>query len=131
MDDAKDGDVQKKMMPWRLMLPEDDLGLDLEDDYSKKKQKMGGLVLVTSLIDRIPNLGGESQSKLQSAHIHPRSYTCLRGRAIRFQPQYVLKLMPRIIFILLVCNPCLPLLTCYGLLAPQDSVTHNCSSTVI
>ena len=51
-------DVQKKIIPWKAMLPEltDDLG-DLEV-RCKKQHHPGGLVLVTSLINKKPNLGG-------------------------------------------------------------------------
>ena len=54
------GDVQKKMIPWRAMLPQNELELDYQNDYAQKKQTVSeGLVLVTSLIDKLPNLGGE------------------------------------------------------------------------
>ena len=52
-------DVQKKVIPWRLMLPEQELETGLQEEYMKKRQKTGGLVLVASLIDKIPNLGGK------------------------------------------------------------------------
>lgn len=59
-DGVEEGDVQKKVIPWRYMLPSQELEVDLQDDYSKKTQNnTGGLILVTSLIDKIPNLGGE------------------------------------------------------------------------
>ena len=41
------------------MLPQQDLDLD-QDEVSTKQQKTSGLVLVTSLIDKIPNLGGKT-----------------------------------------------------------------------
>lgn len=53
-----EGDVQKKIMPWRLMLPDDEVQEELE--YSNRKRDEEGLVVVTSLIDKIPNLGGRS-----------------------------------------------------------------------
>ncbi|GFR98332.1 tRNA (guanosine(18)-2'-O)-methyltransferase [Elysia marginata] len=51
------GDVQKKIMPWRQMSPDQDTEAELT---SKQRQRGldGGLVLVTSLIDKVPNLGG-------------------------------------------------------------------------
>ena len=56
--DPSEGDVQKKMMPWRCMLPEADLSV--AEEYTKKQQRqVGQLVLVTSLVDKIPNLGGK------------------------------------------------------------------------
>lgn len=56
------GDVQKKLIPWRGMLPDQDLELDISSNgQSKKQSKAGGLVVVTSLIDKVPNLGGQSQ----------------------------------------------------------------------
>jgi hypothetical protein len=57
-EDMTSGDVQKKMMPWRVMLPETELDADLLEDYNRKQHKAGGMVLVTSLVDKIPNLGG-------------------------------------------------------------------------
>ena len=60
-EQVTEGDVQKKMMPWRAMIPEAELEADLVEEYSKKRQQSGGLVLVTSLIDKIPNLGGKAE----------------------------------------------------------------------
>ncbi|XP_076099114.1 tRNA (guanosine(18)-2'-O)-methyltransferase TARBP1-like isoform X1 [Mytilus galloprovincialis] len=56
LEDNVEGDVQKKIMPWKLMLPDDEVQDELE--YSNKKRDDDGLVVVTSLIDKIPNLGG-------------------------------------------------------------------------
>ena len=56
-----EGDVQKKVIPWRSMFPEE----EEEDeewagpDKGKKKHLPGGLIVVTSLIDKVPNLGGK------------------------------------------------------------------------
>ncbi|ELU08602.1 hypothetical protein CAPTEDRAFT_220697 [Capitella teleta] len=50
---SAEGDIQKKIIPWQSMIPEQDLDLT-----SRKRVKRGGLVLVTSLIDKVPNLGG-------------------------------------------------------------------------
>lgn len=58
-DDIKtktDGDVQKKIMPWRQMVPDEVSNDDLE--MERLTQPKDGLVLVTSLIDKLPNLGG-------------------------------------------------------------------------
>ncbi len=58
------GDVQKKIIPWRSMLPSNDLHLDLETDQVNKgsRSRGDGLILVTSLIDKPTNLGGESKN---------------------------------------------------------------------
>ena len=50
------GDIQKKIMPWRLMNPDDEVMEELE--YAKRRHRSDGLILVTSLIDKVPNLGG-------------------------------------------------------------------------
>lgn len=51
------GDMQKKIMPWRLMNPDDEVMEELE--YAKRQRQSDGLILVTSLIDKVPNLGGQ------------------------------------------------------------------------
>ncbi|RUS72993.1 hypothetical protein EGW08_019241 [Elysia chlorotica] len=51
------GDVQKKIMPWRQMSPDQDTEAELASSQ-RQKGRDGGLVLVTSLIDKVPNLGG-------------------------------------------------------------------------
>ena len=56
--ESMDGDVQKKIIPWRLMTP--DSHAEQEYSYRKKGRKPDGLVLVTSLINKVPNLGGEN-----------------------------------------------------------------------
>ena len=69
------GDIQKKLVPWRSMVPEQDLQLDTAS-YSKKQHSLGGLVLVTSLIDKIPNLGGQSVITTTDVHyntVKPKS----------------------------------------------------------
>ena len=63
---SRSGNVQKKMVPWQsllMALPGHDDPVDLElnlNDHSSRSssQSTASLVLVTSLIDRIPNLGG-------------------------------------------------------------------------
>ncbi|XP_046546005.1 probable methyltransferase TARBP1 isoform X2 [Haliotis rubra] len=55
--EVTEGNVQKKIMPWRLMTPDEDSNPDNEMNV-KKVHKAGGLVLITSLIDKLPNLGG-------------------------------------------------------------------------
>jgi tRNA G18 (ribose-2'-O)-methylase SpoU len=52
-----DGIVQRKMIPWRSLLPE----VKYNDD-AKVRRSVGKLIVVTSLVDRIPNLGGLCQS---------------------------------------------------------------------
>ena len=54
--DGVEGNIQKKIIPWRLMTPDEHA--EQEYSYRKKGGKPDGLVLVTSLIDKIPNLGG-------------------------------------------------------------------------
>lgn len=44
-------------MPWKLMIPDEEVQDELE--YSNRKKDDEGLIVVTSLIDKIPNLGGE------------------------------------------------------------------------
>ncbi|XP_053399349.1 probable methyltransferase TARBP1 [Mercenaria mercenaria] len=54
--DDTESDVQKKIMPWRqMMLDEETMS---EVDHGVKQHIEGGLVVVTSLINKIPNLGG-------------------------------------------------------------------------
>ena len=59
--DSVEGDVQKKIVPWNCMLPEEDLDPELQADYNQKRQRSTGLVLVTSLINKVPNLGGSHE----------------------------------------------------------------------
>ncbi|KAL3874090.1 hypothetical protein ACJMK2_037153 [Sinanodonta woodiana] len=54
--DDVEGDVQKKIMPWKVMVPDEETTLELE--HGIKTLEMEGLVVVTSLIDKTPNLGG-------------------------------------------------------------------------
>ncbi|XP_046337095.2 probable methyltransferase TARBP1 isoform X3 [Haliotis rufescens] len=56
-EEVTEGNVQKKIMPWRLMTPDEDSHPDNKMNL-KKVHKAGGLILVTSLIDKLPNLGG-------------------------------------------------------------------------
>ncbi|KAK6998100.1 methyltransferase TARBP1 [Biomphalaria glabrata] len=53
--ESADGDVQKKIMPWRQMSPDQETEAEL--DFQRVKPT-GRLILVTSLIDKVPNLGG-------------------------------------------------------------------------
>jgi tRNA(Leu) C34 or U34 (ribose-2'-O)-methylase TrmL len=50
--DDEDSVIQKKIMPWMSMMEEED------ESRSAKKRAFPDLILVTSLIDRLPNLGG-------------------------------------------------------------------------
>lgn len=58
------GNVQKKMVPWQSLLTLPGNGLEdlscLNDHSSSRSSSRStdSLILVTSLIDRIPNLGG-------------------------------------------------------------------------
>ena len=56
---AADGNVQKKIIPWMSMLPRENLEDGLTDDLLAKQKREGKLVLVASLIEKVPNLGGE------------------------------------------------------------------------
>lgn len=49
--------VQRKITPWKSMISELTAPLDLPD-MAEPKQQRGGLILVASLIDKPPNLGG-------------------------------------------------------------------------
>jgi len=49
-------DVQKKLTSWRSLLPD-----DVTDDDSQTRRTVGDLVVVCSLVDRLPNLGGENE----------------------------------------------------------------------
>ncbi|XP_052769493.1 probable methyltransferase TARBP1 [Mya arenaria] len=49
-------DVQKKIMPWRQMLLEEEVVSEV--DHGVKVGPTDGLVVVTSLINKVPNLGG-------------------------------------------------------------------------
>lgn len=44
--------VQKKLVPWHAMIPEQDLASEL------RQKRQEGLIVVASLIDCLPNLGG-------------------------------------------------------------------------
>ena len=50
-------DIQKKIMPWRVLPSTDDVILQSELD-KKKDSKTSQLVLCAVLVDKIPNLGG-------------------------------------------------------------------------
>ena len=53
------GNVQKKAMPWVGLTPTDAIDADVVDDVmSTKKGRTGDMIVVASLIDKIPNLGG-------------------------------------------------------------------------
>ena len=52
-----EGNVQKKLIPWTSMLPEQELEPELVEELPPRPET-GGLVVVTSLIDKVPNLGG-------------------------------------------------------------------------
>ena len=51
------GDVQKKIMPWKQMVPDEETTQEME--YGVKERHEDGLVVVTSLISKVPNLGGK------------------------------------------------------------------------
>ena len=54
------GDVQQKISPWSVLPPEPEAALDQDSQrlLAQQKRAAGGLVVVASLIDRAPNLGG-------------------------------------------------------------------------
>ena len=53
------------------MLPQTELELEYQDENTQKKQfgASDGLVLVTSLVDKIPNLGGKSMRWENRMHV--------------------------------------------------------------
>lgn len=59
-DDEEEGEkqmtsFQKKILPWQMMLETD---VDLTKSLVQKKRRRNSLIVVASLIDRIPNLAG-------------------------------------------------------------------------
>ena len=56
LSDHGDGDVQKKIMPWKQMVPDEETALEI--DHGVKSRNEDGLIVVTSLINKVPNLGG-------------------------------------------------------------------------
>jgi tRNA G18 (ribose-2'-O)-methylase SpoU len=48
--------VQKKLVPWRAMIPDQNLASEL------KQKRAEGLIVVASLINCLPNLGGLSRT---------------------------------------------------------------------
>ena len=54
-------DLQKKIMPWTTMFADDDPFSSISDEQSSKACHQD-LVVVASLIDKIPNLGGLCRS---------------------------------------------------------------------
>ena len=57
--ESASGNVQKKVTPWKMMLPDVD-SLAMSSVANKKKTSSSGAEFITiaSLIDRVPNLGG-------------------------------------------------------------------------
>ena len=56
---ASTGTVQKKVVPWIGLTPADALDADVVDDVmSTRKRRAGEMIVVASLIDKLPNLGG-------------------------------------------------------------------------
>ena len=49
---------QKKLVPWRSLIPDHELRPSTAEPVVKKE----GLIVVASLIDRLPNLGGLSRT---------------------------------------------------------------------
>lgn len=54
--DDNEGDVQKKIMPWRQMMLDEEAMSEVE--HGVKQHIEDRLVVVTSLINKVPNLGG-------------------------------------------------------------------------
>lgn len=54
------GDVQKKIMPWKVIPPDEDMMTEMQQQRMANLQKSsaGNLIVVASLIDKAPNLGG-------------------------------------------------------------------------
>ncbi|XP_074640715.1 tRNA (guanosine(18)-2'-O)-methyltransferase TARBP1-like [Tubulanus polymorphus] len=53
-----DGDVQRKITPWRTMFPNEEAQREIEDRKVSHHNSDAGILLVASLVDKIPNLGG-------------------------------------------------------------------------
>lgn len=58
-DGEDERDVQKKIMPWRQMMLDEEVVTEVE--HGVKQPAGGGLVVVTSLISKVPNLGGNNK----------------------------------------------------------------------
>lgn len=54
-------DAQKKMMPWKSINPVSEDRLD-QARSSEIRERNYGIIVVASLVDRIPNLGGLARS---------------------------------------------------------------------
>lgn len=54
------GDVQKKITPWKVILPDEEIMSEIQQQRMANLQKnsTGQLIVVASLIDKAPNLGG-------------------------------------------------------------------------
>jgi len=50
--------VQKKPVSYRSLVP--------DDDQSQTRRTVGDIVVVASLVDRLPNIGGNNNATLQS-----------------------------------------------------------------
>ena len=61
LDQEESSNLQKKIMPWTTMFSDDDQLLKLESNEPSSKACQD-LVVVASLIDKIPNLGGLCRS---------------------------------------------------------------------
>ena len=79
-----DGDVQKKMIPWSAMLPQLEERDSGEEVTQQQRPGAGELILVTSLIDKIPNLGGKC-SKNKKTFIAPKYSETLVQRCFKIK----------------------------------------------
>jgi len=53
-------DVQKKIMPWKVIPPDEEMMSEMQEQrmVNLQKSSSGNLIVVASLIDKAPNLGG-------------------------------------------------------------------------
>ena len=54
------GDVQKKIRPWKVISPDEEMMSEIQQQHmaNMHKNSAGNLIVVASLIDKAPNLGG-------------------------------------------------------------------------
>lgn len=58
--ELQSGDVQKKIVPWKVIPPDEEMLSEMQQQRMANLQKSsaGSLIVVASLIDKAPNLGG-------------------------------------------------------------------------
>lgn len=60
LSEVQSRDVQKKIMPWKVIPPDEEMMSEMQEQRMANLQKSsaGNLIVVASLIDKAPNLGG-------------------------------------------------------------------------